>query len=489
LKYPPWSQLGPEKPWAWLAIGALGKVILFLLLFYNHPQTDGSYAIPGGDTGDYFIPIESLLQGNGYDPDFRLPGYSAVYLVLRLSLEPGDAKIALVFLQWLMSVASIYFLAIGIWNLTNKYVLFVIAFVLYLVSSHSNIYDNYLLTESFATSSLIFSFYFLTEHFRKGTSRSLIWSGIFICWCYFLRPVMLPLIMVLACFVAYKAVKEKGRIRVLLMPVVLFVAPFVIAESLWVGRNFRAHHEFILITQRQYTDDLENSYHKELIDFVIAWGGDRSWWVKSAEIRWFMKNGDMDGPYTKNLPSYIYTSAFNQDSLLHVRDEITRIDNRDTDSATRQQLTHQVKHSLARFTTSIREEKPLLFFGTSKLYLLKIFLLHSGTQLLFPETFGSLGVFEKGIKIFYSAYYYFLLLTGLIGSSLIIINYRKMPPGILLLPTLTLFFITIFPVLGHVEFRYFTPGYPFLILCACIPIAAVLKRLRIVREIDTGAVR
>ena len=61
----------------WFAIALIARGVLFWIFLQEHGFHYSLYGwgVEGGDTPSYFTPIDSLINGNGYQPDLRMPGF------------------------------------------------------------------------------------------------------------------------------------------------------------------------------------------------------------------------------------------------------------------------------------------------------------------------------------------------------------------------------------------------------------------------------
>ena len=170
----------PNSPAFWLLLGLLFKGTLFIATILNHPYTDikGVWGAAWGDDTSYILPIENLLNHSMYSPDFRMPGYGAVYLLFRLIFPQAGACNALLIVQLILASVNVYYLALTAKNIFEKDSIFYLTFYLFLISSFSNFFDAYIASESLCTSFLIFSAYFFTRYFREEKSKYLFYAGV-----------------------------------------------------------------------------------------------------------------------------------------------------------------------------------------------------------------------------------------------------------------------------------------------------------------------
>jgi hypothetical protein len=253
-----------------------------------------------------------------------------------------------------------------------------------------------------------------------------------------------------------------------------FFISFAVLDSMWIARNYFIYKKFLPLVTSNYYKGVETSYIGELINFFQSWGGDVVPWNPSAEIRWF---GIYEKQHSKNImpskqveiPSYIYTSAFNRDSLLKLKKYITLIM---SDSCTQNQkilYDNYLKTKLKEFTSSVKNEKPFLFYIKSRIILFKKFVFHSGTYNLFDKPFNTLSLIEKLIKLFYSSLYIFVFIIGFLYALFLIFRFSFDVKWLFAISAV--YSVSVFPIgLKSIEYRYAVPAYVFLIFCAVLAV-------------------
>ncbi|MEN9347145.1 MAG: hypothetical protein RLZZ77_656 [Bacteroidota bacterium] len=457
----------PQHKWIWLFIALVFKAVWFIYKvniedspFTNHFYPD-TFAQESDDSFSYFEPVDHLINQGSYDgevyKDFRMPGYGLPYFLLRLFFSQTTSLNLLVVLQLLFSAITVYYFAALSRNLFKTERSFYWAFFLYCASTFVSIFDHVLLTETFCTGALIMSVYFFTKEKRNNTA--LLLSGLWLTWAIFLRPVCLPLLAI-GIFVLFVQKEPK-----FLKKSLLFVSAFLIFESCWIGYNANKHHQFIPLTSTVYYPEAHNSYQRQLFHFVEATGGSIIWWEPGADVSYYIPTPSF---ITKKrevkLPQHAYTSQFNGDSLLLVKKDIAIVLDSTQSDFKRDSAEKVAQERLERYTASIKNERPFLFYIGSRIRLCKSFLIHSGTYNLFVKSSDYLSPGQFIIKVFYSLFYLTVILLGLCGTTFLLIRKKENWAG--LFPALTGLFLTfIFPVgLQLDEFRYLVPAYPFLLL-------------------------
>ena len=460
----------PERWIFWIAIAIFIKTLFFLYKLFEAPLLNityqGSFAIGGGDTFSYIEPIENLLSNGTYSDDYRMPGYGGIYFMLRLVFNQPWSLNILVILQLALSSVSVYALGLIAKAIFKNNSSFYISFIIYLASAYVSLFDSFLLTESFCTSSLILSVLFFINYYQSNNIYFLLPSGFFITWSIFLRPTIAPLLILFILFIFIKKILDKSTAWKSLF---YFLLPFILADGLWMARNYMKYKKIYPLTRTIYYSSAYDDYYVKLADFVSSFGGSIVHWNPGAEMCFFIPPPD----YIKKkadavLPEYIYTSKFNYDSLVMIKNYIHEINDTTAPEKRKKYLTPVVKRKLNDYRISIKEEKPFLYYVTSRLKLLKTFFVHSGTYNLFAKVSFELNKLEWGIKLVYSLLYIFVVSFGFMGSLLMLLKVQSKNEVLMVLVAMCgLYHALVFPlVLKMDQYRYFVPGYPFFVLAS-----------------------
>jgi hypothetical protein len=454
------------KFWVVMAIFAKTSFFIFKVCELGIPNLIylETFASDSGDTTSYIEPIENLLKNGVYYDDFRMPGYGWLYFLLRLIFSQTYALNTLVIIQLLLSSLSVYTLALISDKIFKHNYFFYSTFFLYAISSFVSLYDHALLTESFCTSAIIFSVYFLFSNKKLD----LIISGMLLTWAVFLKPVMVPLIVLFGLYVLVRDVHKKFQIKSYSWcNTLLFLLPFFVVDGAWVIRNFQKYDSIIPLTKSVYYPDYEKSYHLELFAFMNSFGGSIVHWEPGSEITFFSPLPEFIKKREEAvLPNNIYTSKFNYDSLIVLRELIKVRDNETVNLYEKQVLDSSIKNKFNTYTKSIKQEKPFLYYIGSRFKVLKTFFVHSGTYNLFNKASFELNKIEFVLKLFYSTLYLIVVIFGFIGSfTLLLKGIRNI--DYLFISCVGLYIALVFPfILKLDEFRYFVPGYPFFLIAS-----------------------
>ena len=462
----------------WISAAFLIKGIIFICLLSKHnisfiPGFWGE-ANAGSDSPSYILPTEHLLKFGSYFPNDRMPGYSFLYLPFAALFERATACNIIILLQFSFAALSVYSLA-----LISKYIfksdtIFYITFLLYSISTYTSLYDSQIYSESFATSFFIFSAFYLVKYISipAPPKRYLFLSGLCMTELIFLRPVFVPILVLCTLILLYFLIKQ--GIKPIAGYLLLFLLPFILIDGSWTFRNYITQKKIIPLYST--IPDYKYSYKLALTQFVGSWGGSLVWWDQGSEIRWFglkskISSDDSINDATIKIPEYIYTSKFNHDSLVHLKQEITLLNAGVSDSITSKAINTEVEEKCRAYRQSIKSEHPFLFYIKAPIILVKKFLINSQAYTLFSESFSQLSYVKKAIKLFYVFLYYATLLLGFIGMLLLIKKLFKVHLLLLLILSIVIYTIGIHVIIFRTcENRYFVPAFPFMLICAAYAI-------------------
>jgi len=461
---------GQWQFWVILALFVKGLIFLLQIAQAQNGGLAGFLGSFGGDTKTYIDPIDNLLRSGSYEPDQRMPGYGIIYFFLRLGLTKVIALNVLLFLQYIAASLSVYLLALSARKIFQSTAIFYTVFYLFLISTYSNLEDATLLTESLTNSFLIFAVYFLLNWRETYRTIYLIIAGILTTEVIFLRPIFLPLLLLFALFILLTA-RKSGK-RYFLKYALVFLVPFILIDGAWIVRNFAVNKRFIPLMATLYgenEDGVKPKVEWAAIDFLKCWGGNYVWWDPRSEMRYFNiretpanSHGKLMQDKFKPIPSDIYTSVFNADSLAALRDVIATIDF-DSSLANCRDCAYVVA-KFKKYGLSIKKEKPFLYYIIAPARMFSNFFVHSGTYNLFSKPANELNKLEFLTKIAYSLFYVFSLILGFTGLVLLIPRSLLFGPESLV-TGIVAYTTVIHPlILRLCEARYFMPAWPFLLV-------------------------
>ncbi len=466
------------------AVALLVHALLILWLGHGVPNSWNIVGNGVGDTPSYLIPIENLLDGNGYTPDYRMPGYGAPYLLLRLLFDPLNACRGMIVLQWILGAfASVALFRIAL-CITERKALAYAVFAMSVLDLPVIAISGALLTESFATSALVFAVLLMATD--KQRILSALGAGALLTWGIFMRPVFVVFLPIL---IAWSLWHHRERTRAALQNTMALLIPFLLCEGLWVMRNHHVHHKWILLSSSVHYPSMSNGPCIAIVDLTKAFGGAILWAEPDAEIRFFHPDIPcLTGPRVE-LPSYVTTSRYDMDSLRSLASEMEQWvrtaaamrssekgmhDLYVTTTAPRAQaimdslnhapLARRIIERAERFRSAFISEHPWRFHIGSRWRVLRNALFRSGTPTLFQHPFRELDLFQQVVKILFSLHYWCVTFGGSIAAFVLLFR-RRGPSALTFLSLLVLTGLLIYPIVFRVmEPRYFVPMHPFLLL-------------------------
>lgn len=472
----------PEKTIFWLIIVFLIRICELAILFWlgEYSLSDGLIGNLATDAQDYYINTATNIANTftyakhaGQPYAGHMPGYDLALAPLLWLFPESTALNVLWILQWLFGCVATYLLARISYYLFKHFLLFVFVLAGYGINTYVAYYDFFVLTESFAISSLITGIFL----YLRGRYIHLILAGAFFTWSCFLRPYLFPVFFLFGLGLLWR---YRNNLKTAFINATIFAGIFIIAESLWITRNYLQFNRFVpLIIQEQL---ISRGRMSAIRDFIRTIGGDDIFWNPAAEILVFYDSrtdAKVAAYYREpeDLPAYMFTRVYNADSLRILRNwyrlaEGNNSKNREIDSI--------VVVTAERYKQAFIAEKPFFYYIIAPVRLLGKFLLHSGTYNLSPKPFSDLPFIKKLVKVGYSGLYYFTWIGGILGC-ITLLRYSLMRSTQQILFALTaLYPVILFPiVLRSIEYRYFALAYPFLFVMAVWLVIRLFQRSKI----------
>lgn len=464
--------------WAWIAIAVVVRAGLFTV-FLHEDGLHGAWYGWGAETGDtpgYFEPIDSLLDGNAYRPDFRMPGYGLPYLLLRLYTTPQGAGTGIVFLQCLLGMAGVVVLARCARLLHAPRWAQYLTCILFAIMPRMALYDVYWFTESFCTSAMIIATHGWLAHLRTGSRSALLWSGAWVAWAVFLRPVQFVwlVLMVIGLLIL---LRESWRHRGI--AALLLLLPFMLSDGWWIRRNQVMHHEFAPFSRGMVMPELATSPMYPLMRFLQATGGNFYHWDPSAHIRWFnMREGPLgrQGPRIDKgvvMPTFALSESITEDSLRAWATDMLRYSDARTTIAERRSLFGSMSARSDRYVRYYAGERPWQHMVASRIRLTGLLFNRAGSGPLFHTPPNFPGWFQRPIETLDVLTHWAVLCGGLLAALFALVNWRR-ERTVAWLSAMALISVFIVPWgLRMCEGRYTVPMYPWLVLLLSISISRI----------------
>lgn len=416
-----------------------------------------------------------------------MPGYGFIYFLIRLLFSQKYSCDILIILQFFLAGLSVYYLAMIAKTIFKSDKIFYVCFYLFLVSTYSNFYDGWIMTESFCCSALIFCMWFFVKYFQSGSIMNILLSGVFATWTIFLRPIFLPVILFLIIILLFATKEESsifrnGQRHRLLKSCIWLLVPFLLAESIWIIRNYQQHQKLIVLTSASLAPSAKNFYWPPLFRFIPSWGGSADLTDNHSPLLWFgfHVNG-MPNPtdYHDSLPGYIYTSQFNRDSLLWLKNKITALNDSVLSPGQNYLYQTEVSEKLDKYTLSVKKENPLLYYIRGPLFHALPRFLFGPEIKLYMKRFQISGKISGLTENIFTLFYYLAIAFGLAGMCMI--SYKGLIRNrlSLIIPIIPFYTIVVHVfIVRATSNRFLFPAWAFLLICASSFIVAISNRRR-----------
>lgn len=464
------------------------KILICTYFSFQGQSTLGYLVIPqiAGDTFSYYDSIENFISKGIYEPFYRMPGVALPYYIFRHIFSIKISYILVVYFQILLDAIASYLLAYTLAKIVDVKFVFILVLLTLSVSIYASLYDIWLASDSLAMSFLVITVCLFYHSIAKAINYKLVFiAGFFMTWCVFCRPIYIVVFFLFGLFYLVYVYVKKYSLTVLFKIISLFFLVFIISDSIWIYAGYQYTNTIIPLEHNRYFLQNPNSHLEaydypkwkvSLVEFVQAFGGDIVDWNPDAEIYWFNTNKNIKiKSKIEKLPQRVYTSYYNQDSLLEVKsllDIIIRDPNRQYNKDSIETI---VVGKLQRYLDSYKSEKPIMYYLVSRFIIFKKLIIHNPTYNLYQTPFSNLKWYEKAIKLFYFLQYYICFLGFFIIMFFVLLMRRLnvLIPIILI----ALYGILIFPLLKLCEYRYLVPIMPFVIALSVFPFLFVYLRL------------
>lgn len=436
--------------WIFLAIAVKG-VFFWSQVYSNYNETSPLFGYYTHDSGEYYGSVNTFLETGHYEPDIRMPGLGIIYLFLRFIFDNNTTLNIILILQWLLSGFAIYVLALTISRIAKRESVFYCVFFLFLLTHYVYLWNNFLLSESLCMTFFIFAIYFLNRFLVLDRKKYLFWAGFFFTWCVFIRPVFLMFYGLATLFLLAYFIREKRGFKAIFAHGVAFLLLFGVLDSAWIIRNWTVKNKFKFLNDIDWYSKLSpSSPDPALYFFLESWGGDLE-----NERHWFEIDYKIDYEYRDTIiPDRIYTSQFNRDSLLLVKQRIQWFKLHPSDS-----IVAFINNSLMAYTQSIKKEQPFTFYiGSGMIFLKRTIFSGYFPYNVFDENFQRLPLYKKAAKLAKAILFYVLFFTGFLYSLFILSMKRKNYLLLLLIVCAYANLIYIAFFFKTPEFRYVLPS-------------------------------
>ncbi len=356
-----------------------GYYLSYLTKCSNPEISLGKIALASGDTNSYIEPIENFIANGDYFSNNgrelvyagRMPYYGVYYFPFRVILGKDFAFDALVVFQIIVDSFSIFLTFIFIIKLFDQ-TLASLFFIIILIATHVSHFDIYVSPESLTSSFLLLTLIFWLNHTLEGKGiliLSLV-IGLLVC----LKPyyvVLYPIVLLLS--LDFKLLKRS--LGIIFIEGIWYCGILILLLAPWTVRNFLKFKEFIPFQQNITASYYYSEADLACREFIIAWGGNFVFWEKTAAGCYFYPNKDLPCIFT--FPDRALTSGYNLQDIERARNLLIQSHNNPSE----ENIT-KATIELKKLTHTYRKDRPINYFFLSRLYLVKEFIVHSGSYYL-----------------------------------------------------------------------------------------------------------
>lgn len=486
-----------SKTYKLFSLALLVKLCMFVVFYFVNKERFPSDKMIGclsfwdKDVGDYFLPIENLIDGGTYGRNdsiigwlwaTRMPGWLPIYGPLYFLFGRGTAHAISLLLQVLVDALATVLVARIAGSLSKSKTVEILTFFIYAISAYVSTFNNLFRSDSFCSSFTIISLYYLIKAIDTSTTKHWLLSGFFITWATFMRPATGVLIPTYGFIVfIYLIVEKKIEWLRFIKTMGIFVLPAVIFISMWTYRNYKATHRIIPATTTNEEFFHNDPQRKALWTIIPAWGGALYSHGEESYFNWFLV------PTSKRehakLESYspfsesIFTEDYNLDSLKVLRQ--CYWNSHDTTLTLDQRKEYQVAclNKVDRYLTSYKKHHQFYYIFGANMKLIKEFLFVKQT---FALPFEKHTISHKLTRAFYFFLYYIVLLGFIAGAVILVLKRNKndvLFKVVILVPLAIIFIHAI--ILGWIYNWYLAPIYPVLVIYAAYFYSFILERFPI----------
>jgi hypothetical protein len=387
-----------------------------------------------------------------------MPAFAPIYSWFSALFNPYAAFQFVVFLQFLLGVCSVLWVARIAGHLAQNRRAYYIAGIIYASSLLVAVWDSMLLSDSLGNSFLILSFYLAIRFKNELNWKLVFWASLFLTWSIFFRQIHVLFIPVLYFLLLKPTHFFKSSI--------IFGIPLLLAFGSWTAYNYSKTNRFIPLV-----DSFSSCYGympEQLVairDLVIAWGEDCQPWVPNSASNYLIAK---DGCTTSPLNERHYTTAYGAVEMKQLKEDYHRF-YYELQDAQKDSIGNEILSRARKYKQVYMHEHPSDNYLLNRCRLMKQFLFPARIDNIPGPAFAQMYLIQKGVKV---GSYALLLLVNLLALILFIPVILKDWKGRWWLVSSWALFIVLGGVLGFIEQRYLVPCYFFFTIIVAVGISS-----------------
>lgn len=469
----------PNKSFIWIIIILMIQLI-FCFLFSKmdaayHPDKMGSYNILHvNDYAELLQPVDHYFISGTYEKNLgsnvsyagRLPGYSFIYLLLRLVLPQPLALLSLVLLQIILFSIATYCIGVMLHKITKNNAVFFLSITFISFLAYFNPWHRLTVPESFSVSAFIFALFYIHNYFSSLKTSHLLLCGFFLTWTFFLRGFLLPYILIFGAILCIHLFKNNRKnILSILKSLALFSLPFFILEGAWITRNYLSLHQFIPL-QTTFAPGTSNlsEYHLdspykgsilELRTFIASWGGNNVHYYPNSEISYFLTSSIPENYFP--FPSHLFEETFTKNEFTELRNLVQSSFDQSKTFEARMEIENKIIEQTNTLKKRYISTHPFYHYIIAPLKRIKNLLFFNVVSDWPGPSFANSSLMYKTLKLLCLGFYLLNLILAPFSIIFTFFSKNKMQ-WIVLLCLLSLLFTFGFLV-NVAEYKYFFTGF------------------------------
>jgi hypothetical protein len=453
-----------------VAVFKLLMFVYFSVQYYSYWEPErvvNFFAIETGDSFGYYNPATELALGKGYENLCRMPGVVPLYTPVAAIIGEQNAKVWMVFCQFVLSVISILILAKWARDIFKTKLVFELTLLLYTLSSFTSVFDHLMMADSLSISFFIFSLFFLNKGLSQSYWKYFLYAGIFLAWSVFLRQIMLVVYPVVGLLIL---VNYKGSWKKIVSYGLIAITPLVLSIGIWSQHTLKISGKRIFLAIP--VEDCYSTYTKEYQEaagLLIDMGYGEPFWTEGSLPQWFFRSDS--SALLPELPERHFDQAFSKETLILLRKNYRELSQLPEEM--RQLAADRLTSYIKQLRAAYKQNHQLDYYLINKLRHARVFLVPLRLENFPGPAFHEMSIFQKGIKFFYLLMFSVVAPVGLL--ALLLCRKQNWVERIWILFPFAIF-IALALVLGFVEQRYFAPIYPFCVVGTGVLIAQVFKK-------------
>ena len=164
-----------------------------------------------------------------------------------------------------------------------------------------------------------------------------------------------------------------------LKKLILFFLPLALSLLIWNVRNYSTFSRIILLEdqwENSWPDDPTYRPHGMAIrKLIVGWGGDMLYWTHGSMGNWFFSETPTV-PMNEAIPSRVYTSGYNADSLRNLKHLYLLANDYSLDGSQRKHYSELATTKARHYRIKYQKQKYLAAFVVNKFRLTYKFLFH-----------------------------------------------------------------------------------------------------------------